>query len=116
MLDLLEQGRLGFRQRQPKALWAQGVTFQLGDFLYHFGFAGLRLDNDLYLQSHRKALLRVRPSLVALGVLPKPPVHRPPVEAIQEKPLLPRLQLLLAPGLKCSPFISGRFSGDDILA
>jgi hypothetical protein len=30
--------------------------------------ARVRFDNDLYLQSHRKAPLRIHPSLVALGV------------------------------------------------
>jgi hypothetical protein len=88
MLDLLEQG-LGFRQRQPEGLGPQAVAFQVGHFLHHFGFAGLRLDNDLYFQPHGKTPLRVHPARVALGVLPKPAVHRPPVEAVQKEPLLP---------------------------
>jgi hypothetical protein len=56
LLDLLEQG-LGFRQRQPKGLRPQRLAFQLGNFLHHVGFTGLRLDNDLYLQPHRKVPL-----------------------------------------------------------
>jgi hypothetical protein len=37
-LNLMEQF-LGFRQHQPKILWPQRVTFQLGHFLHDFCFA-----------------------------------------------------------------------------